>query len=933
MKKFKKIMSIVLAMTICFSVDNGSCGNVLLEASESRGQFLGVKNQQDLDGLTLHDKKLYDNFKNIGGYVRPSIEAIKNDYKASSVNGKHPRLMITDSSVKNLRKEISDSNNSKSWWYSRLKAKGDTLASNLLGENKNDYLFKYTACYGNSMGSRMPGIGGKGTAADQFREDMLILGMNYQLSTISSEKDNYANAAWVMLSVVSNTEKFQDINPWHDLDFGFFCQGYAIAYDWMYDAWSTTQKNTLEKAIKIQCFRPANDSYTDNNRNANQTSSDGVVMGVYTNHNHNPIVNSGITMAALALMDKYPDLTTSLCHDAFICLERDLNVYGNSGVSSEGLEYMLLSINNLSMMFSSLETSLGKLYGLDTCPGFADGRVMNAIRGMESDVGSFSFSDTYDSFINNPGELYFCKHYNLHGYRNDILERLKNTQKNNFTYNVQLLCWNEDESKDCKITLDRDMVVGGNKSITDDLAFATFRNSFEKGQSFAGIKAGKTVKDFFVHLDQGSFVYNALGVKWAADMGKDSYGLTGYSSPKGGRWNIFRLRPDGHNILLINPNKNDCGYELEKTASLTTDVSESEAMAVVDMTNLVSKKANSEKRGMLLTDNRLSLVIRDEVSLKDSSDLYWIMYTEQNVKIENNSAVLSSGDKKVKLDFASSADGKLYTESASPWKLVPEISGQNSNDSYKRIVFKISGANGDVNITAKFTPVVDETKDAPSVTEYGPISEWKLKKDSLDENKDTEDGNANVEGGNKEKNNSEIINDEKSEDELINIKVNKLKNGIIVKGKKAKYKITKIVYKNGKAVRGTAKLMNPLSKKNKTFIIADYIKVSGIKFKVTSINKKAFYKNKKLKKVTLGKYIVSIGAKAFAGCKNLKNIKFKTKRLKKVGKSAFKGIKKKAVVRISKKKYKRLLRKKGMKKTVIFKQFTMKGGKYEKGKN
>ena len=62
------------------------------------------------------------------------------------------------------------------------------------------------------------------------------------------------------------------------------------------------------------------------------------------------------------------------------------------------------------MMFSSLETSLGKLYGLDTCPGFAKGKVMNAIRGMESDVGAFSFSDTYDSFITNPGELYFCKH-------------------------------------------------------------------------------------------------------------------------------------------------------------------------------------------------------------------------------------------------------------------------------------------------------------------------------------------------------------------------------------------------------------------------------------------------------------------------------------------------------------------------------------------
>ena len=916
----KKIMSIILAMTICFSVDNGCCGKVFMEASENRGLIFNVKNQQDLDGLTLHDKKLYDNFANIGGYTRPSIDTIKKDYKASSVNGKHPRLMITNSFVKNLRTEISNSNNSKSWWYKKLKARGEELRDNLLGNDKDKYLFKYTPCYGNSMGSRMPGIGGKGTAADQFREYMLILGMNYQLSTDTEAKAGYANAAWVMLSVVSNTEKFPDINPWHDLDFGFFCQGYAIAYDWMYDAWSTTQKTTLEKAIKTQCFRPANDSYTDNNRNVNQTSSDGVVMGVYTNHNHNPIVNSGITMVSLALMDKFPDITTSLCHDAFICLEKDLNVYGDYGVSSEGLEYMLLSVNNISMMFSSLETSLGKLYGLDTCPGFADGKVMNAIRNMESDVGAFSFSDTYDSFITNPGELYFCKHYNLHGFRKDIIERIKKTSPNNYTFNVQILCWNEDESDDYKITHDKDFVVGGNKSETDNLAFATFRNSFEEGQSFAGIKAGKTVKDFFIHLDQGSFVYNALGVKWAVDMGKDSYGLTGYYAPKvekGGRWDIFRLRPDGHNTLLINPNKNDCGYELEKTASLTTDASKTEAIAVVDMTNLVSKKANSDKRAMLLTDNRLSLVVRDEVSLKESSALYWVMYTEQDVKIDGNSAVLSNDDKKVKLDFASSTDGKLYVESAAPWKLAPEITNpdQNSNKSYKRIVYKINGANGDAYITAKFTPAIDETKNAPDVTTYGPISSWKVQKDSVDE-KD----NSKV---NDKHNNNSISNKkaEKSEDESYDINVNRLKKGIIVKGKKARYKITKIVTKNGKVVGGTAKLMDPLSIKNKSFVVADCIKVNGSKFKVTSINKKAFYKNRKLKKITIGKYIVSIGKKAFAGCKKLKKIIIKSKKIKKVGKTAVKGISKKAVIKTPKKmrnKYKKMLIKKGVKKTVKF---------------
>ena len=87
---------------------------------------------------------------------------------------------------------------------------------------------------------------------------------------------------------------------------------------------------------------------------------------------------------------------------------------------------------------------------------------------------------------------------------------------------------------------------------------------------------------------------------------------------------------------------------------------------------------------------------------------------------------------------------------------------------------------------------------------------------------------------------------------------------------------------------------------------------------VTAIESKAFLDNKKLQTVCIGKNVEGIGKNAFYGCKKLKKIIIKTALLTQnsVGAKAFKGIHKKAVVKVPKKKkriYQRLLKNKGLK--------------------
>lgn len=147
------------------------------------------------------------------------------------------------------------------------------------------------------------------------------------------------------------------------------------------------------------------------------------------------------------------------------------------------------------------------------------------------------------------------------------------------------------------------------------------------------------------------------------------------------------------------------------------------------------------------------------------------------------------------------------------------------------------------------------------------------------------------------------------------------------------YKVTKSAAKNG-----TVTVTKPGKKTYTSVTIPATVKINGYDFKVTAIGSKAFYKNAKLKKVTVGNNVTKIGASAFASNgklttvtlgtgvttidskafykdSKLKTVNIKSKKLKTVKKQAFKGIAGKAKVSVPKKKaksYKNLLKKAGL---------------------
>jgi len=106
-----------------------------------------------------------------------------------------------------------------------------------------------------------------------------------------------------------------------------------------------------------------------------------------------------------------------------------------------------------------------------------------------------------------------------------------------------------------------------------------------------------------------------------------------------------------------------------------------------------------------------------------------------------------------------------------------------------------------------------------------------------------------------------------------------------------------------------------------TVIVPDTVEMNGTTYKVTSIEKKAFGTGKKIKTIILGKNVKTIKKDAFAGCKTLRKIIVKTKKLTKktVAKKAFRGVRKNVRIIVPKKKkqaYKKFFYQRGLNKKV-----------------
>jgi hypothetical protein len=160
------------------------------------------------------------------------------------------------------------------------------------------------------------------------------------------------------------------------------------------------------------------------------------------------------------------------------------------------------------------------------------------------------------------------------------------------------------------------------------------RDTFDDYGLVVGVMGGDNGFGQHAHMDSGAFLYVNHGFEWFPDLGMDNYNIYehfGY----GIRQHYYRISTEGHNLVTITSqlNKIPFGQLSDGGGVVETFYSGGDAgmYAVLDNSGAYGAIANYARRGMLLTNNRTTTVIQDEIAFKGVESCVWIAHTRATI--------------------------------------------------------------------------------------------------------------------------------------------------------------------------------------------------------------------------------------------------------------------------------------------------------------
>src|SRR5690606_5200895 len=174
---------------------------------------------------------------------------------------------------------------------------------------------------------------------------------------------------------------------------------------------------------------------------------------------------------------------------------------------------------------------------------------------------------------------------------------------------------------------------------------ACFRSEWDNPEAtYVGSKAGRNTNGH-AHLDVGSFVLDALGERWAIDLGPERYEVGGYFSPR--RWRYFRTQNHSHNTLVLDDELQNPRANAPIVGFLSTD---DRAHAVADMGEVYGREPGTVRRGVALL-NRRDVLVQDDLQLEEPTDVVWNLFTRADVKVDGRHATLSLRGKQINVQL------------------------------------------------------------------------------------------------------------------------------------------------------------------------------------------------------------------------------------------------------------------------------------------
>ena len=314
----------------------------------------------------------------------------------------------------------------------------------------------------------------------------------------------------------------------------------AIGYDWLYGALSPDDRQVVRDAIFQKGLDPSIPIY------------ERQISWTVNHYYWNPVCNGGLTVGALAVAEDDMQKCEAIVRFAVDSLPRALATYGPDGGWPEGETYW-----NYATRYVALDAGRsGNRRSVRTLAWVGSpGRVAVPPAASTWNVPDASVCTPLDppaaySTSAMPRKTMAARpkcsgspsapHSRpSHGWRPVTSTRPASYEP------LDLVWYDRDQKPPLAPAWPLD-------AIFPTLGAATFRSNWEDPDALFLATAARDNKAPHAHLDLGSFIFEAGGVRWAIDLGPDDYGPG--TRP---HFSYYRTRTEAHNTLTIDGENQD----------------------------------------------------------------------------------------------------------------------------------------------------------------------------------------------------------------------------------------------------------------------------------------------------------------------------------------------------------------------------------------
>jgi len=484
---------------------------------------------------------------------------------------------------------------------------------------------------------------------------------------------------------------FTDWNPSHFLDVAEMTLAMAVGYDWLFNDLAPATRKTVADAILEKGLR----------------TSLKTTGWVKASNNWGQVCHAGMLAGALALMDQQEPLAAEIAHRAITHLPLSMHAFEPKGCYPEGPGYWSYGTDFNVLALSLLEGTLKSDFGLSAMPGFKEtADYLDTVTGPSG--LPFNYADGGMGRGTDCATWWFAKHFN----RPDILAYFEQKAFTDYCTDRSPLTADRGERLFAFTLFWLQPISKGlvapqaplHWSSEGSVPITVHRTSWDNAKAlFVGLKAGSPSAPHG-HMDAGSFVLDADGVRWAYDLGMESYHRIESrkmdlwnSRQTSDRWRVFRLSSLSHNTLVIDGQLQFASGTAKVTAFHSAPVPET----VIDLSPVYTNASQVIRTGTLLPSGEFRL--NDTLKgLKPGARVRWGMVTKATPDAQRPGPLtLREAGRQLRLT-------PLH-DPATVWKTYevahPPNEWDSPNKGYTMVGFEaVAPASGELDFTVLFTP-------------------------------------------------------------------------------------------------------------------------------------------------------------------------------------------------------------------------------------